>query len=74
MTAERHAEIARRAYTLWELEGRPTGRDLDHWLAAEVELAATRHVEPQVESAPEEASAPRRSPAKRQRRKASAAS
>jgi len=23
------------AYDLWEKEGRPTGRDLDHWLEAE---------------------------------------
>jgi hypothetical protein len=26
-----------------ELEGRPTGRDLEHWLRAEAELEATRH-------------------------------
>jgi hypothetical protein len=24
-----------RAYELWEKEGRPDGRDLDHWLTAE---------------------------------------
>lgn len=26
--------IARRAYALWEEEGRPDGRDSDHWHAA----------------------------------------
>lgn len=26
--------IARRAYSLWEEEGRPHGRDADHWHAA----------------------------------------
>jgi hypothetical protein len=27
---------------LWEVEGRPTGGDLEHWLRAEGELEATR--------------------------------
>ena len=45
MTLDRHAEIAKRAYTMWELEGRPTGKDLEHWLRAEAELDATRHVQ-----------------------------
>ena len=31
-------EIARRAYAIWEQEGRPHGRNLDHWLKAEREL------------------------------------
>jgi hypothetical protein len=74
MTPERYAEIAKRAYALWELEGHPAGRDVDHWLAAEAELEATWHVEPQVEPAPEEMPVPRRPAAKRQRRKASASS
>ena len=29
------AEIARRAYELWEAEGRPEGRDVAHWHQAE---------------------------------------
>ena len=33
-----HAEIAKRAYILWEIEGRPSGKDLDHWLRAEAEM------------------------------------
>jgi len=28
-----------RSYQLWEQEGRPEGRHLDHWLQAECELA-----------------------------------
>jgi DUF2934 family protein len=28
-----------RAYLIWEREGRPEGRELDHWRAAEEELA-----------------------------------
>jgi hypothetical protein len=30
-----HDEIAERAYAIWEREGRPHGRDLEHWLTAE---------------------------------------
>ena len=33
----RYAWIANRAYRLWEKAGRPAGRDLDFWLAAENE-------------------------------------
>ena len=31
-------EIAKRAYSIWEAEGRPDGRDIDHWLRAEAEI------------------------------------
>lgn len=33
----RYEWIANRAYRLWEKAGRPCGRDLDFWLAAESE-------------------------------------
>jgi hypothetical protein len=36
----RRRAIAKRAYALWEFEGRPHGRDVDHWLKVEAELAA----------------------------------
>jgi hypothetical protein len=32
--------IAERAYHIWEMEGRPDGKDIDHWLRAERELAS----------------------------------
>jgi hypothetical protein len=32
-------EIARRAQEIWEREGRPEGRDKEHWEQAEQELA-----------------------------------
>jgi hypothetical protein len=35
-------DISRRAYELWENEGRPEGCDLRHWLQAEQELSS-RH-------------------------------
>jgi hypothetical protein len=34
------ARTRERAYAIWESEGRPHGRALDHWLQAEAELAA----------------------------------
>jgi hypothetical protein len=72
MIPDRHAEIARRAYTMWELEGRPAGRDLEHWLRAEAEFETTRHVQSQatqrVQMGKEGAPKPRRPTAKRTRR------
>src|SRR6266404_5626556 len=39
-TPELHRQIAERAYTIWQREGRPLGLDREHWLRAEHELAA----------------------------------
>ncbi len=33
-------EIAVCAYYIWEREGKPDGRALDHWLEAELQLVA----------------------------------
>jgi len=38
MFATQH-EIQFRSYLIWEREGRPQGRDWDHWFRAEAELA-----------------------------------
>lgn len=32
------ADIRRRAYFIWERNGRPSGRELEHWEAARAEL------------------------------------
>ena len=32
---EREEEIRRLAYSIWEKEGYPHGRDIEHWLKAE---------------------------------------
>ncbi|HTW54045.1 MAG TPA: DUF2934 domain-containing protein [Stellaceae bacterium] len=37
--AERDDEIRALAYAIWEQEGCPEGRSLDHWLRAEAEIA-----------------------------------
>ena len=42
MTPDYRGEIAKRAYSIWEIEGRPSGRDLDHWLRAEAEVRSGR--------------------------------
>ncbi len=42
-----HDAIALCALSIWEAEGRPQGRALDHWLQAEARLAqASRKVAP----------------------------
>ncbi len=33
-----YAAIRRRAYAIWEEEGRPEGRDHEFWLRAEMEI------------------------------------
>jgi Protein of unknown function (DUF2934) len=33
-----HDEISECAYQIWEQEGRPLGRALDHWVEAELQL------------------------------------
>ena len=35
-----HAAIAHRAWEIWQHEGCPEGRDMEHWLQAEKELGA----------------------------------
>jgi len=36
-------EIRREAYLLWQQEGCPQGRELDHWLAAQELVRHRRH-------------------------------
>lgn len=44
-----HEEIARCAYYIWESEGRPEGRDVEHWLQAELQLQADRALDKKME-------------------------
>ncbi|KPH07236.1 DUF2934 domain-containing protein (plasmid) [Rhizobium acidisoli] len=39
MAVDKHEQIRRRAYEIWEAEGRPEGADQRHWLQACDELA-----------------------------------
>src|SRR5438045_5792834 len=42
MTVKEEQQIRERAYSIWEQEGRPHGRDRDHRLRAEAEIAAEK--------------------------------
>jgi len=42
MTVEKERRIRERAYSIWEQQGRPHGRDVDHRMRAEAEIAAER--------------------------------
>jgi hypothetical protein len=46
----KHEEIARKAYEIYEKEGRPKGREKEHWNRAEAELKAA--VKPVASTAP----------------------
>ena len=37
----REQAIRERAYTIWEEQGRPDGRDREHWFRAESEINST---------------------------------
>jgi hypothetical protein len=39
MDTAKHQDIAARAYAIWEQEGRPDGRSIEHWHRAERELS-----------------------------------
>jgi len=47
-----HDEIALCAMSIWIEEGRPEGRDLDHWLRAEAWLRQASRNQSQVQSRP----------------------
>ena len=57
------SRVRARAYALWESEGRPAGRDAEHWLVSEqatrAELAAT------ADPAPKKAAKPKAAPRKK---------
>ncbi|PKU23998.1 DUF2934 domain-containing protein [Telmatospirillum siberiense] len=38
MNVTDYDKISLRAFQIWEAEGRPEGRELEHWLRAEIEL------------------------------------
>jgi hypothetical protein len=42
MTNDREQWLQHRAYAIWESEGRPNGREHEHWEQAERELAANQ--------------------------------
>jgi hypothetical protein len=41
MNDDRSDRVAEEAYRIWEKEGKPHGKSLDHWLEAEAGVAGT---------------------------------
>jgi hypothetical protein len=54
MSGDREQKIRERAHVLWEAEGRPEGREHDHWREAERQVVAEEAGEGQPQ-APDEA-------------------
>ena len=63
--SDTNAEIANRAYAIWEQEGRPNDRDLHHWLRAEAEFATTQVASLATEEGPAKPNRPTLRRAKR---------
>ena len=64
MAGDRERLIRERAYEIWEREGRPEGRDAEHWRQAAAELAAGEAL---AAAPPSEAPAPKAPPQRRSR-------
>ncbi|EJT05055.1 DUF2934 domain-containing protein [Rhizobium sp. CCGE 510] len=49
MSNRRHEWISKRAYAIWEEQGRPQGRDDDHWRQAVAERNALERTQASVD-------------------------
>jgi len=50
MLENREHAVRERAYAIWERDGRPEGKNLDHWFQAETEMIGTEPVMSTVSS------------------------
>ena len=57
-----HEDISKRAREIWEREGRPEGRDKEHWLQAEAELQREQGSNSAENGSPAESTAARGEP------------
>jgi hypothetical protein len=48
MSYDREQWLRQRAYAIWEAEGRPSGRNLEHWSQAERELFCDEATTPEA--------------------------
>jgi hypothetical protein len=44
-----YEDISKRAYEIWEEQGKPVGKDMEHWLQAEQELRQNNFKEQQTQ-------------------------
>src|SRR5690349_21805977 len=58
MTPEREQRIRERAYAIWLREGRPHGKDREHWRLAEAEVVAEEAAERETASSAAAAPSP----------------
>lgn len=58
-------ELREAAYYLWEQEGRPDGKDFDHWIRANAELGRAAAVSKATKSAADKSPAAKKPAAKR---------
>ncbi len=63
MTNERRERIRERAHEIWEREGRPEGRDVEHWQMAVAEIEAEAAQEADVGAPAAPAAKPRKAKA-----------
>ncbi|ACS60021.1 MULTISPECIES: DUF2934 domain-containing protein [Rhizobium] len=49
MSDRRHEWISKRAYAIWEEQGRPDGRDAEHWRQAVAERDALERTQASVD-------------------------
>ena len=68
----REQAIREHSYFIWEREGRPLGRNLEHWLLAEAELRAAPKAANAAEARAQPAVAAKSAPAVRKRAAAKA--
>ncbi|WP_163267708.1 DUF2934 domain-containing protein [Chelativorans alearense] len=54
MSSDREEQVRRRAYELWEMEGRPEGRHREHWERAAREMAMEKDGSAEDAEIPEE--------------------
>ena len=59
VTRPSHEQIAARAHRIWEQEGLPPGRAVEHWLRAERELTAGNGGSQERSALPKSAPPPR---------------
>lgn len=64
MLTSREEEIRARAYAIWEREGRPTGREKQHWEQARREIEAETPTPKNEAGSPLEADPPSAAPAR----------
>ena len=68
MMPKQENQIAERSYHIWEREGRPDGRDQQHWFQALAELQA-ESASPEAPSSRRAAAATSRKPASSRKRR-----